>query len=120
MKTMRTFIVTMSCILGIAFGLSGCSGEKSAAYHPGTYTSSASGYGGDVTVEVTFDRESILCVTVLEHSETPSVADRALEEIPEQIVKAQTSDVDAVTSATITSDAVKTAVADCIQQATQE
>ena len=50
---------------------------------------------------------------------TPSVADKALEEVPDQIVEQQTSEVDAVTSATLTSEAIKAAVADCIRQAKQ-
>ena len=73
-----------------------------------------------MTVEVKFDSESILSVTILDKNETERVSDRALEEIPERIVEAQTSEVDAITSATVTSDAIKTAVTDCIRQATQE
>ena len=77
------------------------------------------GYAGDVTVEVEFDSEKILSVNILDHNETPSVADKALEEVPDQIVEQQTSEVDAVTSATLTSEAIKAAVADCIRQAKQ-
>ena len=73
-----------------------------------------------MTVEVKFDSESILSVTILDQNETERGSDRALEEIPERIVEAQTSEVDAITSATVTSDAIKTAVTDCIRQATQE
>ena len=73
-----------------------------------------------MTVEVKFDSESILSVTILDQNETERVSGRALEEIPERIVEAQTSEVDAITSATVTSDAIKTAVTDCIRQATQE
>lgn len=73
-----------------------------------------------MTVEVKFDSESILSVTILDQNETERVSDRALEEIPERIVEAQTSEVDAITSATVKSDAIKTAVTDCIRQATQE
>ena len=89
--------------------LAGCASED-GIYHPGSYTASAAGYAGDVMVEVEFDSEKILSVTILEHNETPTVADKAIEEIPDQIVEQQTSEVDVVTSATLTSEAIKTAV----------
>ena len=122
MKAMKFLSMAAICIFGSALLLSGCSEsvKSSGVYQPGTYTASAEGYGGDVTVEVKFDSDSILSVTILDQNETERVSDRALEEIPERIVEAQTSEVDAITSATVTSDAIKTAVTDCIRQATQE
>ena len=42
------------------------------------------------------------------------ISDRAIDEIPSQIVEAQTWDVDAVSSATFTSDAIREAVKMCI------
>ena len=122
MKAMKFLSMAAICVFGSALLFSGCSesGKSSGVYQPGTYTASAEGYGGDVTVEVKFDSESILSVTILDQNETERVSDRALEEIPERIVEAQTSEVDAITSSTVTSDAIKTAVTDCIRQATQE
>ena len=70
-----------------------------------------------LTVEVEFDGSSILSVHVLSHSETVKISDRAIDEIPSQIVEAQTWDVDAVSSATFTSDAIREAVRDCLAQA---
>ena len=121
MKARKFLSMAVICAFSSVLLLSGCSESRGSgrAYQAGTYTASAEGYGGDVTVEVEFDNESILSVTVLSQNETESVAGQALKEIPEQIVEAQTSEVDAITSATITSDAIMTAVADCIQQATQ-
>lgn len=43
---------------------------------------------------------TVLSVHVLSHSETVNISDRAIDEIPSQIVEAQTWDVDAVSSAT--------------------
>ena len=51
-----------------------------------------------------------MSVHVLSHSETVNISDRAIDEIPSQIVEAQTWDVDAVSSATFTSDAIREAV----------
>ena len=48
-----------------------------------------------------------------------TVAAKEIEEIPNQIVEQQNSEVDVETSATLTSEAIKTAVEDCIRQAKQ-
>ncbi|MGI5928529.1 FAD-dependent oxidoreductase [Pseudoflavonifractor sp.] len=89
----------------------------SAAYTAGTYTASAVGKNGDVTVEVVFSDTAIESVTVTEHQETAGLADPALERIPEAVVEGQTLAVDTVAGATITSEAILTAVADCVTQA---
>ena len=94
----------------------GC-GKSGDIYTAGVYTASAEGYSGPVTVEVELDGSSILSVHVLSHSETVKISDRAIDEIPSQIVEAQTWDVDAVSSATFTSDAIREAVRDCLAQA---
>lgn len=92
-------------------------GKSGDIYTAGVYTASAEGYSGPVTVEVEFDGSSILSVHVLSHSETVKISDRAIDEIPSQIVEAQTWDVDAVSSATFTSDAIREAARDCLAQA---
>ncbi|MDD3409856.1 MAG: FAD-dependent oxidoreductase [Eubacteriales bacterium] len=98
----------LSCTAGLAEG---------AAYTAGTYTATAEGRNGAVTVEVAFSASAIESVTVTEQAETAGIADGALERIPAAIVDAQSLNVDAVSGATITSDALLTAVADCVAQA---
>ena len=66
---------------------------------------------GDVTVEVVADADTIYSVTVTEQNETPSIGTRAVDEIPAAIVAANSVDVDAVSGATITSDAIRAAAA---------
>ena len=58
-----------------------------------------------------------MSVHVLSHSETVNISDLAIDELPSRIVEAQTWDVDAVSSATFTSDAIREAVRDCFAQA---
>ena len=86
-------------------------------YNSGTYQATASGYAGDIIVEVEFDQASILGILIVEQHETPGLGDAAAESMAELIKEQQTVNVDAVTSATITSEAIKTDVKDCIQQA---
>lgn len=108
--------VLFSVLVGALLLCAGC-GKSGDIYTAGVYTASAEGYSGPVTVEVEFDGSSILSVHVLSHSETVNISDRAIDELPSQIVEAQTWDVDAVSSATFTSDAIREAVRDCFAQA---
>ena len=112
----RVQSVLFSVLVGALLLCAGC-GKSGDIYTAGVYTASAEGYSGPVTVEVEFDGSSILTVHVLSHSETVNISDRAIDEIPSQIVEAQTWDVDAVSSATFTSDAIREAVRDCFAQA---
>ena len=87
----------------------------------GTYTATTKGHNGDLSVEVTVDESSIKEVKVLENQETPGIGTGAfyspLEALPKAIVEKQTTNVDVVTAATITSNALLTAVRDCLTQA---
>lgn len=76
----------------------------------GTYTGSDNGMGGALKVSVTVEGGRIAAVDVLSHQETPGISDPALEKIPAAIVEAQSTEVDGVTGATLTSNAIKGAV----------
>ena len=81
-----------------------------------TFEASAAGFGGDVTVKVTFKGEDITKVEVSGPSETQGVGTNAIEQLPAKIEEADSADVDAVSGATITSDAIKSAVRKAIKQ----
>lgn len=105
-------------VLSAAMLLCGCSSSGNTAYKAGTYTGvSANGKNGDVTVEVKVTADKIESVTVTDHSETPGISDPAIERIPQAIVDGQTLAVDAVTGATITSDAILEAAEEALKQA---
>ena len=75
------------------------------------------GKNGDVVVEVLADRCTIYEVNVLEHNETQGVGSVAVDRIPAAIVAANSIDVDAVTGATVTTDAIRAAVAKALRDA---
>jgi flavocytochrome c len=85
-------------------------------FNPGTYQGTGQGFGGALTVEVTVDAGRILGVRVVSHSETASVADPALERIPQAIVSEQTLAVDNIAGVTFTSNAIKAAAAEALEQ----
>ena len=108
-----------------AAGLAACNvaGSSTAAssgaagiYTPGTYTATAKGMS-EITATVTFDATSITKVELDLSGETDSIGQAAKDKLIEQVLNAQTSQIDGVTGATVTSKAVQNAVADCIQQA---
>ena len=101
-------LTMLLCLIPAAFA---------ATFNAGTYTASANGMNGAVTVEVTFSDSAITDVKVTEQAETPAIASGALEQIPADIVAHQTLAVDTVTGATITSKAILAAVEDCVKQA---
>lgn len=88
-----------------------------AVFKAGTYTTSADGNNGPVNVEVTFSDSKIESITVKEHTETPGLSDPAIKDVPAKIVELQSLDVDVITGATVTSRAIKYAVADSVKQA---
>lgn len=91
------------------------------AYTAGTYTATATGMKGEMTVEVTFDADAITDIAVKEHQETYGIGwglkTAPVEALPPVMLENQTANVDAVTGATITSMAIRTAVSDCVAQA---
>ena len=105
-----------------AAGLAACNAASSTVssatgiYTPGTYTATAKGMS-EITATVTFDANTITKVELDLSGETESIGGAAKDKLIEQIMNAQTSQIDGVTGATVTSKAVQNAVADCIQQA---
>ena len=91
--------------------------EGAAIYTPGTYTASAQGLESQVMVTMTFDETSIVDVVVDASSETESIGAAAAETLADQIKNAQAAEIDGVSGATVTGNAVKKAAANCVAQA---
>ena len=74
-----------------------------------TLTGTATGFGGDVTVTLTVEGDTITACTIDGPDETESVGGAALEELAEQVIAANGPDIDGVSGATVTSTAVRNA-----------
>ncbi len=74
------------------------------------------GIGGTVKVKVTMDGNRILAVEVVEHSETEGISDKAILDLPASIIEKQSTEVDTVSGATITSKAIIEAVNKALEQ----
>ena len=81
------------------------------------YAGVGNGMGGDVTVLVTLDGDTVTAVEVLSHTETPVLSDQAISDIPGAIVAANSTQVDAIAGATVTSKAIMQAVNDALAKA---
>ena len=112
---------------GSAAGLAACTSGKSEStstaasgnagiYTPGTYTATETGTG-TVTVTMTFSDSAITEVKVDTSKETIALAVDSAADFQEALMAAQSSEIDSVSGATITSKAVKKAAASCIEQA---
>ena len=91
--------------------------QPTGGYTAGTYTASADGRNGPVTVAVTFSNTAITKIEIVSHAETAGISDAAFDTIPAAIVEYQSLGVDAISGATLSSDAILNAVADCVKQA---
>ena len=81
-----------------------------SAYKDGTYTGTAKGMNGDITLSVTVSGSVISAIDVISQQETPAYWEDAQTIISDIIAANQTDGVDAVSGATISSEAIKKAV----------
>ena len=97
---------------------SGSTAASSAAakYTPGTYTATAKGMS-DITMTATFSETAITDIQLDLSGETDSIGQAAKDDLIKQLLEAQNSTIDGVSGATITGDAVKQCMNDCITQA---
>ena len=116
----RATAIVLALVLAVSLFTACSSGSSSASsgarYKAGTYTVTVDGRNGPLTMEGVFTEDAIESLTVTSHSETEGISDGAIQDLPQQIVDAQSLQVDAVAGATITSEAVITAVKDLVEQ----
>lgn len=105
--------------------LTGCGGNtyeiaESGLWTDGTYTATAEGRNGDFEVTVTIEDGKMISVEVGDNEETEDKGGVAIEMLLPEFVSEQTYEVDAISGATVTSKALKNAVAQCLEEASQE
>ena len=90
--------------------------EEVGAWVDGTFAGKSDSFGGSLEVEVTVSGGKITAVNVVKHSDTPGISDGAIKNIPERIVASNAVQVDAVSGATVSSDAIMKAVQKALEQ----
>lgn len=110
---MKTKLIAFAAVAAFSAGAAWASPQFKA----GTYQAKAPGIHGDVVVETSFSKDRIESVKVVKQTETQGIGTKAVDMLPGRIVDAQSTKVDTLSGATITSKAIQTAVDDCIRQA---
>ena len=106
----------------------GCSDQEEKSYtiaepgswRDGTYTAQADGYNGSFSVSVTISDGHISAIDADSHNETPDRGGVAIETMIPSMIDGQTYDVDATAGATITGEALRDAVARCLEKASAQ
>ena len=85
-------------LAGLLMMTSACSNTSNQAgtYTPGSYTGEGQGFGGTVSVTITTDKDKITEVVVAGENETPAIGGAQLETLKDQILAAQSAEIDGV------------------------
>lgn len=127
-KGMNKVLLLTICMILIVSVLSGCMGGKqgegdsnssaASSFKAGTYTGEAEGKDGTIKVEVTMEKaDEIKDIQIVSQTETEGLGDSALNKMKEQILSHQTLAVDAVSGASLSSNALLSAVEDAVKKA---
>ena len=110
-------IIMVVCAALLVF--SGCSVGKSGANKKvsGTFRGTAQGMRAPIVVDVMVEKGEIKTVTVVQNEDSPVISDAAVNSVPQRICAQQNIEVDKVSGATITSFAIKAAVANALTEA---
>ncbi len=102
MKNLKSIsILTLIFVLTLSLG--------ALAWNDGVYVGKADGHNGPITLEVTVEDGNIVAIEILDHNETPMISDAGFGVI-DAIIEKQSTEVDTVSGATVTSKAVFNAV----------
>ncbi|MDE6775192.1 MAG: FMN-binding protein, partial [Ruminococcus sp.] len=91
--------------------------EPEYIYNNGTYTGTAYGFAGDITVTITIENDVITDVKVLTDGDDPEYYEPAIDYILPQIKKSMSPDVDAYSGATYSSHGIIDAARQALSQA---
>lgn len=109
-KKATAFILVLCMIIT----MTAWNSAAATVYKAGTYSATAKGFGGDVTVKITVDDSKIKAVSFEGAKETPSIGGEALKKLSGNILSKQSADVNIVSGATYTSkgaiEAAKSAI----------
>lgn len=113
-KFVRSIVISISTVAVLVS--TGCASK--GAFKDGTYEGvSTNAMHGELKVEVKVASGKISAATVTSHNETAGIGTAAIDQIPGKIIEKQSTEVDTVSGATITSKAILEAVAGALEKA---
>ena len=112
----KFFMILLAGLMAVS--VTACSKPaEEKIYTAGTYTAAASGFGGDVTVSLTVSDTKITDVVITGENETAGIGEKAIEEMAAAMKEAGSIEVDGMSGATITSNAIAAAAQSALNQA---
>ncbi|MEN1761910.1 FMN-binding protein [Anoxynatronum sibiricum] len=119
-KQMKGVLILMMVAVLTMGVLTACGGsgatEEAPAATPQTVTGTGQGYADDVVVEVTVLDGVIQSIEVVESADTPGLSDGAFDAVIEAVLENQSTDVDAVSGATGSSEGLLEAIKDALSK----
>ncbi len=88
--------------------------EDTLAYKDGSYTGQAQGYKGEVKVQVSVKNGKIDKINIVEHSDDEDYFNKA-KSLTDEVIKAQDTNVDAVSGATFSSNGILDAIQNALE-----
>ena len=110
-------LLSWALVLCLCLAMLGTAAFADGLFTPGTYTGESSGHDAGLTVTVTVDENSITDVKIDASHETATIGGAAAPKLEEQILKAQSPEIDGVSGATETSDGVSRALSQALAKA---
>lgn len=114
---MKKLLSIALCVL-MLLSIVACANETQAPAAKETLTGVGKGFGGEVKVTVTKEGDKITEVVVDGPNETNGIGTLAIDQLPEKIVEANSTEVDVIAGATVTSKAIIYAVNNALDPAT--
>ena len=113
----KFFMLLLAGLMAVSVAACSTKPTEEKIYTAGTYTATAAGFGGDVTVTLTVSDTAITAVEIVGDAETAAIGGAALETLAAAIKDANSVEVDVVSGATVTSNAVLAAAKKACDQA---
>lgn len=114
---MRSFkrILAICLALTMVFLMAACQAKPASNSNSGVFTGESKGKNGAIKVEVTIENAEIKDIKIVENHES-DFTKNIFEQLPKNMIAANSAEVDVITGATLTSNAIIEAVKDAISK----
>jgi uncharacterized protein with FMN-binding domain len=116
MRIARKIAICLACA-AMATLIASCAKTAAAQWNDGAYPGKAEGVHGEIDLTVTVQKGKIVKIEVTKQNEAAGVSDAAFERVPREIIEKQTTRVDAVSGASLSSKAIMAAAEDALNKA---
>lgn len=109
-----SFLLIVMLLLTV---MAGCGSSTAAQLEDGVFSGVGQGHNAEIQTEVTVEDGKIKDIEVISHKETPVLSDSIFGELKDMMVEHNSTNIDTVSGATITSVGFRNAVRNALEQA---